>query len=167
MVMAEQISRLMDGELEDVPLDAVVGQLKRPEGMDTWVCYHVIGDALRGADTVAPGFSRRFAARLAAEPTVLAPRAAPSRPATYAWAVAAGMAAVALVGWVAFGTLQPEPGAIAKASEAGGVRAPGLKPTAVPTDYIVVHHEYSPTTQIQGIGPYLQPATAVAPVARP
>jgi len=165
--MAEQISRLMDGELEDVQLELVVGQLKRPEGMDTWVCYHVIGDALRGADAVAPGFSRRFSARLAAEPTVLAPRAAPSRPVTYVWAAAAGMAAVALVGWVAFGTLQPEPTAIAKASEAGGIRAPGLKPASVPTDYIVVHHEYSPTTQIQGIGPYLQPATAVAPAARP
>ena len=165
--MAEQISRLMDGELEDVQLELVVGQLKRPEGMDTWVCYHVIGDALRGADAVAPGFSRRFSARLAAEPTVLAPRAAPSRPVTYVWAAAAGMAAVALVGWVAFGTLQPEPTAIAKASEAGGIRAPGVKPTSVPTDYIVVHHEYSPTTQIQGIGPYLQPATAVAPAARP
>ena len=34
--------------------------------MDTWVCYHVIGDALRGARTLSPGFSRRFAAMLAA-----------------------------------------------------------------------------------------------------
>ena len=164
--MGEQISRLMDGELEDVALDLVVGQLKRQDAMDAWVCYHVIGDTLRGASTVAPGFSRRFAARLAAEPTVLAPRAAPSRPVTYVWAAAAGMAAVALVGWVAFGTLQPEPAVFARAGDVGTARAPGLKPQAVPSDYLVVHHEYSPTTQIQGIGPYLQPATAVAPAAR-
>ena len=164
--MAEQISRLMDGELEDVQLDLAVGQLRRPEGMDTWVCYHVIGDALRGADAIAPGFSRRFSARLAAEPTVLAPRAAPSRPLAYAWAAAAGMAAVALVGWVAFGTLQQEPMAIAKAGEARAVRAPGVNPQTVPADYIMAHHEYSPTSQIQGVGPYLQPASAVIPPAR-
>ena len=164
--MGEQISRLMDGELDDVALDLAVGQLKRPEGMDAWVCYHVIGDTLRGANTVAPGFSRRFSARLAAEPTVLAPRAAPSRPVTYVWAAAAGMAAVALVGWVAFGTLQPEPAAFAKAGDVVIARAPGLKPQALPPDYLLVHHEYSPTAQIQGIGPYLQPATAVRPDAR-
>jgi sigma-E factor negative regulatory protein RseA len=166
MVMGEEISCLMDGELEDAPLDLVYGQLKRPEGLDAWVCYHVIGDTLRGANTVAPGFSRRFAARLAAEPTVLAPRAAPSRPVTYAWAAAAGAAAVALVGWVAFGTLQPEPMAFAKAGEAGVRVAPGANPQVVPADYLVVHHEYSPTAQIQGIGPYLQPATAVGPDVR-
>lgn len=164
--MGEQISRLMDGELEEVGLDLVCGELRRPEGMDAWVCYHVIGDALRGAGTVAPGFSRRFAARLATEPTVLAPRAAPIRPVTYVWAAAAGMAAVALVGWVAFGTLQPEPTAIAKAGEAVTARAPTLRAQMVPADYLVVHHEYSPTAQIQGLGPYLQPAGALAPDAR-
>ena len=164
--MAEEISRLMDGELEDVALDLALGQLKRPDGMDAWVCYHVIGDTLRGANTVAPGFSRRFSARLATEPTVLAPRAAPSRPVTYAWAAAAGMAAVALVGWVAFGTMQPEPTAIARAGEAIAVRAQGVKPQVVPADYLLVHHAYSPTTQIQGLGPYLQPATALGPDVR-
>jgi len=164
--MGEDISRLMDGELDEVQLDLVYGQLKRSAGMDAWVCYHVIGDTLRGANAVAPGFSRRFSARLTAEPTVLAPRVAPNGPVTYAWAAAAGMAAVALVGWVAFGTLQPEPTAMAKAGEAGTVRAPGLKPQAVPADYLLVHHQYSPTTQIQGLGPYLQPATAPGPDVR-
>lgn len=165
--MGEDISRLMDGEFEDEQFDVVVGRLKRPEGMDAWVCYHVIGDTLRGANVVAPGFSRRFAARLAAEPTVMAPQAAASRPVTYVWAAAAGMAAVALVGWVAFGTLQPEPMMFAKAGEAGSVRAPALKPQVVPADYLLAHHEYSPTTPVQGLGPYLRPASASRPDARP
>ena len=163
--MGEQISRLMDGELDDVALDLAVGQLKRPEGMDAWVCYHVIGDTLRGAHPVAHGFSRRFAARLAAEPTVLAPRATPNRPVTRVWAAAAGMAAVALVGWVAFTTMQPDLKGIAIADRSVPYR-PGLKPSVVPVDYLAVHREYAPTSQIQGIGPYLQPATAIAPDAR-
>src|SRR5437667_2556745 len=118
MVMAEEISRLMDGELDEIELDLVYGNLKRPDGLATWVCYHIIGDALRGANSVAPGFRGRFAARLATEPSILARRAAASRPVTYAWAAAAGMAAVALVAWVAFATWQPESTVIAKAGEA-------------------------------------------------
>ena len=156
--MGEEISRLMDGELDEIQVDLAYGQLKRPDGMTTWVCYHVIGDALRGAPGVAPGFSRRFAAHLAAEPTVLAPRPTGSRPMTYAWAAAAGVAAMALVGWVAFNTWQPEPTAIAKASESGAIRAPRPLAQVVPADYLVVHHEYSPTTQIQGVAPYLNAA---------
>ena len=165
--MGEDISRLMDGELDEVQVDLAYAQLKRPEGMTTWVCYHVIGDQLRGTSAAAAGFSRRFSDRLAAEPTVLAPRPTGNRPLTYAWAAAAGVAAVALVGWVAFNTWQLEPTAIARASEGGSIRAPRLAQQVVPADYIVVHHEYSPTTQIQGVGPYLNPAPSGGAEARP
>ena len=152
--MGEEISRLMDGELDEFGVDLAYGQLKRPEGMATWVCYHVVGDALRGPCRVAPDFSRRFASRLATEPTVLAPHAAPSRPVARVWAAAAGLAAVALVGWVAFSTWQPEPTTIAKAGEANTVRAAQLRSQVIPADYLLVHQEYSPTSQIQGVGVY-------------
>jgi len=165
--MGEEISRLMDGELDDAQIDPVCGKLKDPDAMATWVCYHVIGDTLRGSGSCSAGFSRRFSARLAAEPTVLAPRLARSRPATYAWAAAAGIAAMALVGWVAFGTMQTDPTAMARAAEAGAVRAAQLKPQAVPADYLLAHQEYSPTAQIQGVGPYLRAASAPGPDARP
>jgi sigma-E factor negative regulatory protein RseA len=164
MVMGEEISRLMDGELDEIQVDLAYGQLKRPDGMATWVCYHVIGDTLRGGANVAPGFAQRFTTRLASEPTVLAPRSAGSRPLTHAWAVAAGMAAVALVGWVAFNTWQPDRATLAKASQGAIIGPPRLQAQAVPADYILVHHEYSPTTQIQGVGLYgggiTPPATA-------
>jgi sigma-E factor negative regulatory protein RseA len=152
--MGEEISRLMDGELDDAYVDIACAQLKQPDGMTTWVCYHVIGDSLRGTSDIAPGFSRRFGARLAAEPAVLAPRAQHARPQAYAWAAAAGVAAVALVGWVAFGTLQAEPAAMAKAGEAATVRPTQVVPRTVPADYLLAHQEYSPTAQIQGVGPY-------------
>ena len=164
--MGEEISRLMDGEQDDAQADITCAQLKDPDGMATWVCYHVIGDAMRGTGELTPGFSRRFAARLAAEPTVLAPRAQPARPLAYAWAAAAGVAAVALVGWVAFGTLQTEPAAIAKANDAGAIRPPQVVARTVPADYLLAHQEYSPTTPIQGVGPYLRSVAAPAGDAR-
>jgi sigma-E factor negative regulatory protein RseA len=168
MVMGEEISRLMDGEIDDEHIDVVYAELKRAEGLGTWVCYHVIGDTLRGSGGVSSGFSTRFAARLAGEPTVLAPQTKPERQiASYAWAAAAGVAAVSLVGWVAFGTLDADRPAMAKAGEATTVRAAQLKPQTVPADYLFAHQEYSPTTQIQGVGPYLRAVSASASDARP
>ena len=165
--MGEDISRLMDGELDDEQLDVVWAQLKRPEGVATWAGYHVIGDTLRGTQRLSPGFSERFAARLAAEPTVLAPRAKPARSLSLAWSVAATVAAVAVVGWAAVSTLDPQANAMAKAREAAVARATQIKPRSVPVDYLLAHQESSPTTQIQGVGPYLRPATATTFEARP
>ena len=167
MVMGEEISRLMDGELDDEHVDLVCGQLKRQEGMATWVCYHVIGDTLRGNDRGAPGFSARFRARLDVEPTVLAPQARAPRTMSFAWAAAATVAAVAVVGWVAVSTLETQPTAMARAQAAASVRAAQVAPQAVPADYLLAHQEYSPTAQIQGVGPYLRAAAAQAPDARP
>ena len=77
--MDERMSRLMDGELDDAAADAAFRELHHPDGIATWVCYHVIGDTLRRYGAPTPGFAERFAARLAAEPTVLALRAAQTR----------------------------------------------------------------------------------------
>ena len=162
--MGEDISRLMDGEVDDEHLDVVCAALKRPEGRAQWACYHVIGDALRGNPQLTPGFSERFAARLAAEPTVLAPQPKAARPLSVVWAAAATVAAVTVVGWVAFGTLDPQTTALAKAREAAVVRAAQLNPTRT-ADYLLAHQESSPTMQIQGIGPSFRPATATAPAA--
>jgi sigma-E factor negative regulatory protein RseA len=85
-----------------------------------------------------------------------------------AWAAAATLAAVAVVGWVAFGTLDPQTTALAKAREASVVRAAQIAPTGT-ADYLLAHRESSPTTQIQGVSPHFRPATAtsIAPGARP
>jgi sigma-E factor negative regulatory protein RseA len=167
MVMPDSISRLMDGELDDTEIEIVCSRLRRPDAVATWVCYHVIGDALRSGAMPTPGFADRFAARLAAEPTVIAPGAQRSRPLPVTWAVAATIAAVSVVGWVANATLDSSPSAIAKAREASTVRAAQLRPPAVPTDYLLAHREYSPTAPIEGIGPGLRTAAAVGSDARP
>ena len=161
--MNEKISRLMDGELDDTELQSVFAALKQSDNMTTWSCYHAIGDTLR-RDAVprafACGVPRRLAERLAAEPTVLAPRRGlVERTATWTWAAAATVAAVGIVGWTAFSLVDDTPAAVAKAREAGSIRAAQVRPAAsVPSDYVVAHQEYSPSTALAVVGPYLRAA---------
>lgn len=162
--MNENISRLMDGETDDAEFERCVAELRSGDAMRTWMCYHVIGDHLRGAHGMSTQFSSRVAAALAAEPTVLAPppaRLRASQPATFAWAVAATLAAVTVVGWTAFSMVEAPPNAVAKAREAVSVRAAQARPPAdVAPEYLLAHQEYSPAIAIQGGGPYLRAATA-------
>jgi sigma-E factor negative regulatory protein RseA len=171
MVMNENISRLMDGEVDAQEFDRICGEMKAPAAMETWVCYHVIGDQLRGAHGVSTGFSTRFCAALAAEPTVLAPGAAKARStqvATAAWAVAATLAAVTVVGWTAFSMVDAPPTAVARAREAATVRAAQGKPLPdLPADYLIAHQEYSPSTTIQGMGPYMRAVAVTGNEPRP
>jgi len=161
--MREQISRLMDGDLDGAEAEAAFRELKRSEGLDEWTCYHVIGDCLRRNGGPTAGFASRFAARLDSEPTVLGPAVAqrqqPSR-LPFAWAVAATVAAVAVVSSVAVSMLDPQPTALAKAREASVIRTAQPKLQAVSPDYLLAHQEYSPTTLIQGVGPYLRAVSA-------
>jgi len=166
MVMAESISRLMDGEVDDSEVEVICAELRRPDAVATWVCYHVIGDTLRRGPMPIAGFAGRFATRLASEPTVIAPHAQPTRPIPVAWAVAASAAAISVVGWVAYATFDTSPSAIANAREAATVRAAQVRPPAVPLDYLLAHREYPPTPPIEGIGPGLRTASAVSPAVR-
>jgi sigma-E factor negative regulatory protein RseA len=168
MVMNENISRLMDGELDESEIDAIYQGLKKPGAMATWTCYHVIGDALRGSDALPAGLHVRFAERFEAEPTVLAPqpRRAASELATWAWAAVATLAAVTVVGWTALSVIGDSPAAMAKAREAIEVNAARVRPSNVPADYLLAHQEYSPAAAIQGVGPYLR-AVATPPGDRP
>jgi sigma-E factor negative regulatory protein RseA len=169
MVKAEEISLLVDGELDGERIEGVCTRLRDPGPMMTWVCYHTIGDALRGSTSSTPGFSTRFATRLAAEPTVLSPPRRRPAPAAVAWAAAATVAAISVVGWVAMATLPAGDGisgALLTARQAAMVRPTDTRP-AVNNEYLLVHQEYSPTTAIQGARPYLRAVAATDPDARP
>lgn len=173
--MNENISRLMDGEVDAQEFERICAEMKAPGALDTWVCYHVIGDQLRGEHGVSTRFSTRFCAALAAEPTVLAPaatsRSAPPRQAqiaTAAWAVAATLAAVTVVGWTAFSMVDAPPTAVARAREAATVRAAQVKPAGdIPADYLIAHQEYSPSMVAQGAGPYLRAVAVTGSEPRP
>jgi len=171
--MNEKISRLMDGEVDPQEFERICGEMKSPGALHTWVCYHVIGDSLRGTRGVSPGLTTRFCAALAVEPTVLAPHLAQSvqrgrtaQVATAAWAVAATVAAVTVVGWTAFSMVEAPPTAVAKAREAATVRAAQIKPD-LPADYLIAHQEYSPSLPVQGAGPYLRAVAVTGNEPRP
>ncbi|MDE2584687.1 MAG: sigma-E factor negative regulatory protein [Betaproteobacteria bacterium] len=72
--MKEEISALLDGELEPRAVSPCLERLeKSPELLSDWGLYQLIGDHLRGAPTFSPSFPRRFSARLSDEPTVIVP----------------------------------------------------------------------------------------------
>jgi sigma-E factor negative regulatory protein RseA len=171
----ERISSLMDGELDAHQAGQELARLKNdPETLASWETYHLIGDAMRGDCVVSRQFSARLHERLAAEPTVLAPRrSAPRRVSAYAWSAAASFSAVALVGWMAFySPMSPRPldDPLAK-GPAPQLPAPPIVPVElanVPSDgrmneYLIAHQEYSPSTAIQGVVPYIRTVSATQP----
>jgi len=174
----EKISVLMDGELDEYESQ---GQLKRlkddPEFLRGWHAYHLIGDAMRGERPLSAGFNERLAARMAAEPTVLAPRRSPKRQAAYALSAAASISAVALVGWVAFVNYPQAPAPqIAQVPVAAPVAAPPAVTVTPPApapqlasvssegkmnEYLMAHQEFSPSTAIQGLAPYIRSVSTI------
>lgn len=95
----QQVSALVDGELDSAQAAQLLAQHDSAGLSDAWAMYHRIGDVIRSeamAGSMSPDFSARFARRLAAEPTVLAPRRSLAArlagwPTTLAAAAAAGV----------------------------------------------------------------------------
>jgi len=167
--MNEPISRLMDGEIDATELDAVCTTLKSDEAMATWNCYHVIGDALRKEPAVTRNLAHAISRKLASEPAIVAQRRRNAAgPASWAWAVAATVAAVSVVGWTAYTMVDETPAGFAKAREAGTMSAAQMRPAAVlPPDYLLAHQEYAPANVLQGVGPYLRDVAASTPLRAP
>jgi len=162
--MKPKISALMDGELEQREargaLDALLAE---GDARDGWRRYHLIGDLMRESQPLSAGFAARVADRIAQEPTVLAParvRAQATKMPLWALSAAASLAAVALVGWVAFGpveeaqVVQSAPQVVAK-QEASPV-VPQVAPPAGANDYLLAHQGYSPRNSLQGAAPYVR-----------
>jgi sigma-E factor negative regulatory protein RseA len=155
--MKERISALMDGELDERAAGEAIGALHRDgEALECWRIYHLISDGMRDTRLLSAGFAARVSQRLAAEPTVLAPASLPGRtPAQrFAYAAAASLAAVALVGWLAFAP-QPE------APQMAQVQPPIMQAVNVPlpsaaNDYLLAHQGFSPRVSLQGMAPYVR-----------
>lgn len=189
--MKAKISELMDGELDGPDAARTLAALREEgEVREAWRTYHLISDALRDTRMLSHRFAVRMQARLAEEPTVLAPAAlpgavaAPRRRMLLQAAVAA--AAVAMVGWLAFvpqgpGQLPAPPVAQApqvQPSVAGdlGSRVAQAQPSKpavaaelvrVPPplatdDYLLAHQGYSARNLLQGVAPYVRTVSGEA-----
>ena len=101
--MTQEISSLMDGELEAQGAERAIRTCCAAEDQKaTWFLYHAIGDAMRGhapRDLARPA---RVIEALQTQPTVLAPkpRVAATALARVAIAAAASVATVAVVAWI-------------------------------------------------------------------
>ena len=152
--MNERISELMDGELDDQAAGNLIQALGSDrEARETWRLYHLISDALRENQP------------LPRAPVV--PLAQPRR--WVALPIAASLAAVSLVGWLAFAPQEQPAPVVAKApAPAPAPQAPAVVP--LPTaagDYLLAHQGVSPRGSFQGMAPYVRSVSAAAQGKRP
>ena len=164
--MSEKLSALMDGEL---PRDEAMNVIKALGGdtaqRENWDAYHLIGACLRGDETIAmpvrasmdaSGIACADAifARLALEPTVLAPAAARKLPSIngrtrVVLAMAASVATVSAIGVVAFKQQQGAsvaPTALVQQAAPQPVADPSIQRAQADlrvNDYLVVHRQFA------------------------
>ena len=106
--MKQNCSALMDGELDHADEEALFAQLRQDETLqETWLHYHLIGDAMRQDSTLSIDISKRVRIALMAEPTILAPNplrgTRRKRQRVAVVAMAASVSFVAVVGWMQLG----------------------------------------------------------------
>src|SRR6267378_1419822 len=148
--MNDKISALMDGELDDKSTAEMIDWLGRDgDALHAWRAYHLISDAMRDSRTLSEGFTARVAARLSAEPALLAPARLQAEPRKWlALSAAASVAAVSLVGWLAFAPQRDARPQMAQAPAGTPVMRPVVdrkQPVIVPlpsatNDYLLAHH---------------------------
>jgi sigma-E factor negative regulatory protein RseA len=180
--MKQRISELMDGELEGREAAGPLAALRdEGEAREAWRSYHLIGDAMRDTRMLSAGFAARVAAGLEKEPTVISPgrfARARQRPRWQMLSAAASVAAVALVGWVAFG-LQDGAPQLAQAPQQNLVPKAGVQaipaaasvaaqvsPPDTANDYLYAHQGYSPRNSLQGVAPYVRTVSGKALVRK-
>lgn len=120
----ERISALMDGELGQDRCDAVLPELSSADGRERWQLYHLIGDVLRAPELGAcgrdPGFVQGLALDRqiqqgpataqddeASQPTR---RRVAANDGVFRWKLVAGLASLAVVavlGWGSLGSFGP------------------------------------------------------------
>jgi sigma-E factor negative regulatory protein RseA len=165
MDIKAKISALVDGELERQEADAALEALgAEGPARDTWRAYHLISDSMRDTRLLSGGFAARVAAKLAEEPTVLAPRRRPILE-QRRWQVlsaAASIAAVAFVASVAFSPQDSVVSAPPVAQTAAPHEIVKVAPPEAAGDYLLAHQGYSPRISLQGMAPYVRTVSSDA-----
>lgn len=172
--MNEQLSALIDNELTPEEAERVLVALHASSNTaQTWEQYHLIGDAMRGDDGLSTNFKRNLMLKIEVEPTVLSPNATLKNPEGQhtnverkmpaAWAMAASMAGVMMVGWMLWQTQMSQDGTMLMANQASSKSniqvaqqdAPAIAEADIPDEYLVAHQATAPTASSY----YIQPAS--------
>ena len=163
----DRISAFIDGETSPTEAREAMARLKGSDDCcETWRTFHLIGDVMRGDALLREDFVARFSERLAHEPALLAPRMIWRRAVNYALSAAASIAAVAVVLTLVLtdNPLKPQVQiAAAPKTESASQVAP--RPVAAAhqgrvNEYLMAHQEYSPSTALQGVAPYVRTVAA-------
>ncbi len=176
--MNEKLSALMDGELDRSDAIAAIKTLGQDvQQRGDWDCYHLIGDALRGDSPAVTARRKACAesifAKLAAEPTILAPTAMPvsaklsvvARPMAVekktrmVLAMAASVVTVTAIGVIA---MRQQTGVVVplqvaeqtrlvplSAPSAAAVTAGELEANKRVNDYLVIHRQFANASAFQ------------------
>lgn len=156
----ERISAFMDGESSPAETHHAMQRLKQDtECEEIWATFHLIGDGMRGDALVQNNFMARFHARLADEPTQFAPRRSLRKVVNYALSAAASIAAMAIVL-----TLVLADNPLRSQAQLSQISAATISPVLPPgaqaprkvNEYLMAHQEYSPSTTLHGVAPYVR-----------
>lgn len=157
--MSKELSALFDGELEVHENPVVWDDLRRnPRLRETWQNYKLIGDALRAEGNLACDITSGVMRGLASEPAILAPQPRRVRKwSSVILAMAASVAGVAVVGWLALSQAVPGGGSAMLAKQATGgpsgttvVAAPAPAPSHGMQEYMLAHQANAPGLNLQG-----------------
>lgn len=162
--MKDQLSALIDGELELASSDHIITSIKSGGELKTaWKDYHLIGDALRGELSVHPRCCDKIMQALDLEPallptpTTLIQTINPKNPlksslfSSRGWSVAASVAAVMFVGLM---VLQQQ-----LSPSASEEMAPIEIANSMPLEYLRAHQSSAPS----GSAYFIQDASFVEP----
>lgn len=170
--MNEQISALLDGEVNDLERERVLRALDQNAGLrGTWERYHVAGTALRRelGMLVSPGLADRIHARLRDEMPARSNSFAQMLASRRLLKIGAGVAIAASVATVAILSLPPVVPSLSPlarlASTPRGAGAPATVADARPTaaeqqralsPYLVRHGEFAPAAGMNGMLTYVR-----------
>ncbi len=153
--MKTKLSGLLDGELDKHDERLLFDALKRDSDLrDRWEEYLLIGEALKGKDMLGADIASRVMATLVDDPVVLAPRQTTRARGWQrsALALAATLAGVTVVGWMAFGTPGSQgPDAVALLAQNEPVVAQTVRTASGDMqEYLVAHQAQSSFLQFRG-----------------
>jgi sigma-E factor negative regulatory protein RseA len=155
--MKNHISTLMDGELCDEEAESLLGKIKlNAEAHQDWVAFHLIGDVLRQPDYIHNDLSAAFAERLRAEPTILAPHSRrKDKVSVFAMSAVASIMAMALLAWLSMQMDPVQPKQQLAQQNSNLLSGAGNAVNEGMNDYLLAHHEYSPSTDMRGASSYI------------
>jgi sigma-E factor negative regulatory protein RseA len=161
--MKAELSALIDGETEEHEAAAVLAALKaNPAMRDAWAEYLLIGDVLRDEPELDRDITSGVMQRLAEEPVVLAPQ--PRRQSGWQRplaALAASVAGVAVVGWLALTPARSPEQTLAVAST-GPVGQPVETVAASDMqEYLLAHQANAPGLRLQGGSQNIRPVSVL------